>query len=62
MKVYVLFSREGPQKKGGQGNCLICLTQYPPLIMTFSRPFYALIAILNLTTIECDEVSLWLNF
>ena len=30
MKLYVLFSR-GTQKKGGRDNCLICLTQYPPL-------------------------------
>ena len=42
----------GPQKKGGRGNCLICLTQYPPLSMTFFRLFYPLIAILNLTTLK----------
>ena len=33
MRLYELFSR-GPLKKGGtRGNCLIRLTQYPPLFL-----------------------------
>ena len=31
LKLYVLFSRGGPKKRGV--GCLICLTQYPPLLL-----------------------------